>query len=151
MDSNALRNQPALDAGQVLDLISQAIKRRKTVGGRPREHRRIVSECLQLAGVAPSVADQVQGRRLRDMYASRDLPIPLTLGAAVALDAAQRFEWVGYSDEAILQQAAAIASHLPRLVSDRVIAVSLSPSAPEAQPEQQRAVITARVLHSEQR
>src|SRR6476469_9571316 len=94
--------QATLDVGKTLDLIELVIARRRTAA---RAHRRpctIVSDCLQLAGVGRSIAERVQRKRIRVLYASQNMPISLTLGAALAFDAAQRSELLGLPDEEVL-------------------------------------------------
>jgi hypothetical protein len=111
-----------LDVGQSLELIQSVIEHRRAEPRDPTGRRAsIVSACLQRAGVDKATADRVQRRRLRDLYASHAMPIKLTLGAAVALDAAQRGEWLGFTDEQALAQAIDVSSRLPGLISDGVM------------------------------
>jgi hypothetical protein len=106
-----------LDVGQALELLEWAIEQRRAQPRRAGSD--IVSRCPQRAGVDKATADRVQRRRLPDLYASRSLPVHLTLGAVVALDAAQRSEWLGFPDDEVLTQAVETSSRLPGLLSDR--------------------------------
>jgi hypothetical protein len=108
-----------LDVGQALELIEWAIEQRRAHSRPAGARTNIVSSCLQRAGVDKTTADRAQRRRLRDLYASRSLPVHLTLGAAVALDAAQPSEWLGFPDDEVLTHAVETSSRLPGLLSDR--------------------------------
>jgi hypothetical protein len=110
----------ALDVGHALDLIEWVIEQRRAHSRPAGSRTDIVSSCLQRAGVDKATADRVQRRRLRDLYASRSLPVHLTLGAVVALDAAQRSEWLGFPDDEVLSQAVEASSRRPGVLSDRV-------------------------------
>jgi hypothetical protein len=110
-----------IDVGQLLELIESVIALRPVATGATPRSGGIVSECLRLLGVDHATAKRIQRRRLRELYAAHRLPIRLTLGAALALDAAQRSEWFGLPDEEVLAHALRMSSRLPDLVSDRVM------------------------------
>jgi hypothetical protein len=124
-------SEATLDVGQTLDLIESVIAR-ITAGQARGEPGTIVSDCLQLAGVDRSIAGGVQRHRVRMLYASQSMPIRVTLGAAVALDAAQRSEWLGLPNEEVLANAIRMSSRLPSMISGRVwkrLGLSIEPNA----------------------
>jgi hypothetical protein len=108
------------DVGQLLHVLESVIARRPANAAAVRSDG-IVTDCLQRLGVDHATAMRLERRRLRNLYASRGLPIRLTLGAAVALDAAQRGEWFGFPDEEVLANAVRVSSRLPDLISDRIL------------------------------
>jgi hypothetical protein len=100
-----------LDVGQVFELFAAVIDQRQAAA-RPARPRSIVGDCLQRAGVDEATTGRIQRGRLRDLYARHDLPFALTLGAALALDAARRSERLGLDDDDVLAYAIAASVRL---------------------------------------
>jgi hypothetical protein len=100
--------RPSLDIGDALDLLATAAH---------HPGRCIVEHALLSANVTVHELEAIRGHRLRDLYRADRLPIDLTLGALVVLDAAQRSEHRGLCGDDVLDDAAAAAARLLDLVA----------------------------------
>jgi hypothetical protein len=89
-----------LDIADALDLVAAGA----------REPCGIVAFALSMAGVADADLDSIRDRSLRQLYRDGELPIPVTLGALIVLDAAQRSQGRGRAADKVLDDAAAAAS-----------------------------------------
>lgn len=90
-----------LDIGRALDLLAVAVAEREAnfVNGTGPTHtprfsvddgpQGLVARALLLAGVTGDVSALIQ-RGVLELYRDDRLPVPMTLGAALVLDAAQR-------------------------------------------------------------
>lgn len=82
--------------------------------GRPQG---IVGHALARAGVDVAELEEMRDGHLRDLYRDGRLPVRLTLGALIALDAAQRSQQRGRTWDAVLDDATAAAARYLDLVA----------------------------------
>jgi hypothetical protein len=87
---------------------------RYTSGGEPCG---VVGYALSKANVAIADLEAMGGQPLRDLYRQERMPIPITLGALIVLDAAQRSQDRGRHGDEVLDDALAIAARFLDLVS----------------------------------
>jgi hypothetical protein len=125
---------PLIDIGRALDLLAAAVKERgeyfayslsvgssrtcrySVRGGRPC----LVGYALSLAPVGDNALDALGDRGVRELYGQARLPVRLTLGALVVLDAAQRAQDRGYAWGDALDYASGVAVKFLDLVPDSV-------------------------------
>jgi hypothetical protein len=87
---------------------------RYTLGGEPRG---IIGHVLSMAGAAVADLASMRDHSLRDLYSDGRLPIAITLGALIVLDAAQRSQDRGSQLEDVLDDATAAAARFLDLVA----------------------------------
>ena len=114
-----------IDMGDALDLLARAVNkrgenyvkchsRRYAVDGQPQS---IVGDALLDANVTVRELEAMRGHRLRDLYREAGLPVDLTLGGLIVLDAAQRSEDRGSGGADVLDDATAAAAKFLDLVT----------------------------------
>jgi hypothetical protein len=86
----------------------------------PRATDSIVSLALIKAGVPPSAVSRVANSTVADVYAAGLHPLSVTLGAVVALRAAESMERRGHTWGSCLQAAVRAASRFIELIPDGV-------------------------------
>jgi hypothetical protein len=91
----------------------------------------IAAHALRLVGVRDADLERLRHQPLRELHAQGSLPVRLSLGAAVVLDAAQRSQDRGRSCGEALEDAAKVAQRYIALLPDRALAAV---SAPEPAP-----------------
>jgi hypothetical protein len=129
------RRLPApLDIAHALDLVVAAAdhcghddglqpRSRSNIGGgmtgyaHSGEPRGIVGHALSIANVGVADLESMRDQSLRQLYRDGRLPIPITLGALVVLDAAQRSQDRGHQPDEVLDDAASAAARFLDLVS----------------------------------
>jgi hypothetical protein len=136
------RDLSVIDIGRALDLLAAAVKERGeyfvyppftesvrpclySVRGGPRC---LVGHALSLAHVGDDDLDALEDRGVRELYGQGKLPVRLTIGALVVLDAAQRMQDRGYAWGDALDYAGDVAVEFLDLVPDSVFEAR-SPSA----------------------
>jgi hypothetical protein len=130
VDANYVRpaTRPMIDLGRALDLLTAAVIQRGEsfvfVAG-PHQSclykgddgpQCLVGRCLSLAGVADAYLDALGGRAVRELYDRGALPVQLTLGALVLLDAAQRGQDRGYAWGEALEYAVSVVERFLDLI-----------------------------------
>lgn len=139
---------PLIDIGGALALLADAVRERGeyfayplAVGGacaclysRRSGVRCLVGHALSLAHVNDSDLDGLGDRGVRELYRRGELPVRLTIGALVVLDAAQRTQDRGYSWGDALDYANSIAVRFLDLVPDRLFEAYRPPAAPGCDP-----------------
>lgn len=111
--------------GDALDLLARAVNnsgenyikcqsRPYAVDGQPQS---IVGDALLEANVTVHELEAMRGHQLRDLYREAELPVDLTLGALIVLDAAQRSEDRGSCGADVLDDATAAAAKFLDLVT----------------------------------
>jgi hypothetical protein len=123
---------PLIDIGRALDLLAAAVKeggeyfvyasvvgRTRTClysarGGPPC----LVGHALSLANVGDDDLAALGDRGVRELYGQGRLPVRLTIGALVVLDAAQRAQDRGYAWGDALEHAGGVAAQYLDLVPD---------------------------------
>jgi len=128
------RDLPLIDIGRALELLAAAVKERgeyfvysssvgsartcrySVRGGRPC----LVGYALSLAHVGDDALDSLGDRSMRELYGQARLPVRLTLGALVVLDAAQRAQDRGYAWGDALDHASGVADKFLDLLPDSV-------------------------------
>jgi hypothetical protein len=150
---------PLIDIGAALDLMAAALAmpadrsvhrpgpatgsgstvRRYASGGEPQS---LVGHVLALAGVAVNQLERLEEEPLRELWQRDGLPVRLTLGALVVLDAAQRRQSRGCAVTDILPHVAAIARCYVDLLPDRVVqsAASRAGTRPATHPSSARLI-----------
>jgi hypothetical protein len=109
-----------IDIGEALDLLARAVNE---IGHRDSTHAfsgerlSIVDATLFSANVNVKDLAEMRGHRLRDLYRESRLPVDVTLGALIVLDAAQRSEDRGSNADDVLDDATAAADRFMDLVS----------------------------------
>lgn len=78
-------------------------------------------QTFPVLGLPTKVLDVGQSLELIQSVIEHRRAEPRDPRAAVALDAAQRGEWLGFTDDQALAQAIDVSSRLPGLISDRVM------------------------------
>jgi hypothetical protein len=114
-----------IDIGDALDLLARAVSEggRGYAGCQARlyalngEPKSVVGHALLLANVDADDLEVMGGHRIRDLYREARLPVDLTLGALIVLDAAQRSEDGGSCGDDVLADATAAAGHFLDLIS----------------------------------
>jgi hypothetical protein len=114
-----------IDIGDALDLLARAANEggRGYAGSQARlyalngEPKSIVGHALLLANVDADDLEVMRGHRVRDLYREARLPVDLTLGALIVLDAAQRSEDLGSCGDEVLDDATAAAARFLDLIS----------------------------------
>jgi hypothetical protein len=126
------RPTPIVDMSRALELLATAVQQRGgccaalpllqpcacATGGEPRC---LVCHALSLAQVHDDDLEAMRGRTIRELYATDRLPVPLTFGAIVVLDTAQRSEDRGATWTDALKDAAAVAIRYLDLIPDRAL------------------------------
>jgi hypothetical protein len=79
--------------------------------------RGIVGHALSIANVGVADLESMRDQSLRQLYRDGRLPIPITLGALIVLDAAQRSQDRGRQPDEVLDDATAAAARFLDLVS----------------------------------
>jgi hypothetical protein len=114
-----------IDIGDALDLLARAANEggRGYAGSQARlyalngEPKSIVGHALLLANVDADDLEVMRGHWVRDLYREARLPVDLTLGALIVLDAAQRSEDLGSCGDEVLDDATAAAARFLDLIS----------------------------------
>ncbi|HEY2296138.1 MAG TPA: hypothetical protein VGH43_00305 [Jatrophihabitans sp.] len=122
--SNPRRARP-LDIGDGLDLLATAardfggynVKYRNAMYSFGGQAQSIVGRALLDANLTVRDLEALPDHRLRDLYRAGLLPVELTLGAVIVLDAAQRSENSGSSGEDVLADATAAAARFLDLIA----------------------------------
>jgi hypothetical protein len=78
-----------------------------------------VDRALSLAGVSEDGLEIVGAGGLRELHARGALPVRLSLGAVVVLDAAYRTEQDSHTDDKVLDHAVSAANRFIDLIPDR--------------------------------
>ena len=128
------RDLPLIDIGRALELLAAAVKERgeyfvysssvgsartcrySVRGGRPC----LVGHALSLAHVGDNALDALGDQSVRELYGKARLPVKLTLGALVVLDAAQRAQDRAYAWGDALDYASGVADKFLDLLPDSV-------------------------------
>jgi hypothetical protein len=112
-----------IDAGRALDLLCEAVRRHggQTLG---EAYGGIVADALIGAGFAAPDVAMFRHHEARDLWVRGWLPCPMTLGAVVVLDRAQRAQRAGASWAIAVERAARAAQLLVGLVPLRPCATS---------------------------
>jgi hypothetical protein len=126
------RETARLDIADALDLLFAAADNQSCVVSRASESNVmtgqdscrvggdtgcVVRQVLSLAGVGRLELDSIGDKPVRELYSDGGLPIPVTLGALVVLDAAQRSQARGGRWADIRDDAVAAAARFLELVS----------------------------------
>lgn len=123
-----------IDVGTALDLLTRAVTKGgedfvyRPVGDQSRRYGRyvyaldgkphcIVGHALAQASVDVAQLEAMHDQRLRDLYRDGRLPVTLSLGALIALDAAQQSQDRGRTWGAALDDATAAAARYLDLVA----------------------------------
>jgi hypothetical protein len=114
-----------IDIGDALDLLARAANEggRGYAGSQARlyalngEPKSIVGHALLLANVDADDLEVMRGHRVRDLYREARLPVDLTLGALIVLDATQRSDDGGSCWDDVLDDATAAAARFLELIS----------------------------------
>jgi hypothetical protein len=114
-----------IDIGDALDLLARAVNEdsRSHAGRQARlyalhgEPQSVVGHALFRANVAADDLEAMRGHRVRDLYREARLPVDLTLGALIVLDAAQRSEDLGSCGDDVLDDATDAAARFLDLIS----------------------------------
>jgi hypothetical protein len=114
-----------IDIGDALDLLARAVHEgsKGYAGSQARlyalngEPKSIVGHALLLANVDAEDLEVMRGHRVRDLYREARLPVDLTLGALIVLDATQRSEDGGSCGDEVLDDAIATAARFLDLLS----------------------------------
>lgn len=131
-DPSGGEDMPLIDIGRALVLLATAVKQRGEYSiDPPVSHpdqacpyaprggaQCLVGHVLSLAQVGDNDLEAVGDRRVRALYVEGSLPVRLTLGALVVLDAAQRTEDRGYSWGDALDDATNVAVRFVDLLPD---------------------------------
>jgi hypothetical protein len=114
-----------IDIGDALHLLARAANEggRGYAGSQARlyalngEPKSIVAHALLLANVDAHDLEVMRGHGVRELYREARLPVDLTLGALIVLDAAQRSEDLGSCGDEVLDDATAAAARFLDLIS----------------------------------
>jgi hypothetical protein len=114
-----------IDIGDALELLARAVNQGSEgyAGSQARlyalngEPKSVVGHALLLANVDADDLEVMRGQRVRDLYREARLPVDLTLGALIVLDAAQRSEDLGACGDEVLDDATAAAARFLDLIS----------------------------------
>ena len=134
---------PLLDIGSALELLAAAVEEHGEYFAYPlavgRAHeclywrragpRCLVGHALSLAQVGANDLDALGDRGVRELYRHGKLPVRLTIGALVVLDAAQRTQDRGYTGADALEYASNVAVRFLDLVPDSLFEVCGLPAA----------------------
>ncbi|HKC28846.1 MAG TPA: hypothetical protein VKB75_12615 [Jatrophihabitans sp.] len=135
-----------IDIGRALDLLQAAVDSYGPAFVYPPvadpEHESVyrvddgpltlAAHALQLAGVPDTELEPLRHQPLRDLHAQGLMPVRLSMGAAVVLDAAQRSQDRGRSGGEALEEAAKVAERYMALLPDH--AFEAVAAAPERRP-----------------
>jgi hypothetical protein len=128
---------PLLDIGSALELLAAAVEERGEYFAYPlavgRAHeclssrrvgpRCLVGHALSLAQVGANDLDALSDRGVRELYRHGKLPVRLTIGALVVLDAAQRTQDRGYTWGDAFEYASNVAVRFLDVVPDSLFEV----------------------------
>lgn len=113
-----------IDIGDALDLLTSVVNEGGSDSARCQalrathgESRSIVWHALSHANVTVEDVEAMRGHRLRDLYRDARLPVALTLGALIVLDAAQQSEDHGSCADDALDDATGAAARFLDLVA----------------------------------
>jgi hypothetical protein len=137
---------PLLDLGGALELLAAAVEARgeyfayPLAVGEPHASlysrrggpRCLVGHALSLAHVGDSDLDELDDRGVRELYRHGKLPVRLTIGALVVLDAAQRTQDRGYTWGDALEYASDVAVRFLDLVPDSLFEACSPPAASDS-------------------
>ena len=88
----------------------------------------LAGEALSLAGVSPGDLELLHGNSVRDLYARGQLPVSLTLGAVVVLDAAEHSQDRGQAWGDAVEHARRVAVRFITLLPDHALDGALEPT-----------------------
>ncbi|HZC51839.1 MAG TPA: hypothetical protein VE441_05020 [Mycobacterium sp.] len=88
----------------------------------------LAGDALSLAGVSPGDLEPLHRHSVHDLYALGQLPVPLTLGAAVVLDAAEHSQDRGPPWAEAVEHARRVAVRFVTLLPDHAVDGALEPT-----------------------
>jgi hypothetical protein len=108
-DPSAAAAMPVIDLGRALKLLAAAAE---------QPAGRLVGQALSLAQVGDDVIEALGHAGVYQLYAQSRLPVRLTLGGLVVLDAAQRAQDRGYARGDAVEYASDVAARFVDLLPD---------------------------------